>query len=121
LKLVRSHGLVAMERLNIRGMSRNHRLARAILDAAWGGFQNILAYVAPSAGSEAAAEDARGTSQECSGCGEDVPKTLSVRVHRCPRCGLCLHRDENAARNILARVLLARTGPAGVNGHPAVA
>ena len=41
------------------------------------------------------------TSQNCSGCGEKVPKTLAVRVHACPYCGLVVDRDENAARNIL--------------------
>ncbi len=115
LDLVRSSGLVAVEGLNIRGMVRNHRLARAISDAAWGGFVDILTYKAASAGSEVVVVNARGTSQECSGCGVAVPKPLSVRQHVCPSCGLTLHRDENAARNILARALLARTGPAGVN------
>ncbi len=42
------------------------------------------------------------TSQACSNCGEMVKKSLSVRVHRCPACGLILDRDVNAARNILA-------------------
>ena len=115
LDLVRSSGLVAVEGLNIRGMVRNHRLARAISDAAWGGFMNILTYKAASAGSEVVVVDPRGTSQECSGCGEVVRKDLSVRRHICLSCGLSLHRDENAARNILQRALLARTGPAGVN------
>jgi transposase len=41
------------------------------------------------------------TSQDCSGCGERVHKTLSVRTHVCPCCGLVLDRDENAALNIL--------------------
>jgi putative transposase len=41
------------------------------------------------------------TSQDCSGCGERVPKSLSVRTHVCPACGLVLDRDENAAKNIL--------------------
>ena len=40
------------------------------------------------------------TSQDCSGCGERVPKSLSVHTHVCPSCGLVLDRDENAARNI---------------------
>ncbi|HST88985.1 MAG TPA: zinc ribbon domain-containing protein [Ktedonobacterales bacterium] len=40
------------------------------------------------------------TSQDCSGCGERVRKSLSVRTHICPSCGLVLDRDENAARNI---------------------
>jgi putative transposase len=121
LDLVRSCGLVAVEGLNIRGMLRNHRLARAISDAAWGGFVSILTYKAVSAGSEVVVVNARGTSQECSGCGEVVRKDLSVRQHVCPHCTLSLHRDENAARNILARALLARMGPAGVNVQQDVA
>jgi putative transposase len=46
--------------------------------------------------------DPRGTSQRCSGCQSVVKKTLSQREHRCSNCGLVLHRDENAARNVLA-------------------
>jgi putative transposase len=41
-----------------------------------------------------------GTSQNCSGCGTKVPKTLSDRLHACPECGLTLDRDHNAAINI---------------------
>ena len=41
------------------------------------------------------------TSQQCSGCGELVPKPLEERTHRCPFCGLVLDRDHNAAINIL--------------------
>jgi len=115
LNLVRSHGLIGVERLNIRGMVKNHSLARAISDAAWGGFVNILCYKAESAGAEVVAVNPAGTSQNCSGCGIVVRKPLSQRIHSCPDCGLVLHRDENAARNILARALLARTGPVGLN------
>ncbi len=42
----------------------------------------------------------RNTSQNCSACGEYVPKALSCRTHSCPYCGLELHRDKNAAENI---------------------
>lgn len=45
----------------------------------------------------------RNTSQICSNCGKPVPKGLSVRVHKCPHCGLVLDRDVNAAINILRR------------------
>ena len=58
--------------------------------------------------------DARGTSQECSGCGRVVAKDLSQRWHSCD-CGCSLDRDENAARNILAGGLPAWTKPAGRN------
>ncbi|MGK7928696.1 MAG: zinc ribbon domain-containing protein [Spirulina sp.] len=46
-----------------------------------------------------------GTSQDCSGCGTKVPKTLSVRTHECPKCRLILDRDENAAIKILHQAL----------------
>ena len=47
----------------------------------------------------------RFTTQDCSGCGFRVKKTLSMRTHVCPSCGLVLDRDENAALNILAAAL----------------
>jgi putative transposase len=94
-------------------MLRNHRVSRAIADAAWGSFLATLRYKAARAGVEVAEVDARGTSQVCSGCGQVVEKSLSQRTHSCD-CGLVLHRDVNAARNILA-VALARTGPADAN------
>jgi putative transposase len=62
------------------------------------------------------AVDPFNTSQACSQCGTVVPKDLSVRVHVCPRCGLALDRDVNAARNILNLALQpARTGRLGLN------
>lgn len=114
LKLVRRFGFIAVESLNVRGMLRNDRLSRAIGDAGWSGFLLILKSKAESAGVQVVEVDPRGTSQECSGCGQTVFKELSVRRHDCPCCGLSLHRDENAARNILARASLkARIGLAG--------
>jgi len=54
---------------------------------------------------------ARFTSQKCSRCGEYVQKSLSVRTHLCPSCGLVEDRDVNAARNILrAGAPPSRTG-----------
>ncbi len=113
LGLCRRYGLIAVERLNIVGMLRSRRFSRAIADAAWGGFLVTLRYKAESAGVEVVEVDARGTSQACSNCGRVVEKPLRQRVHSC-ECGCTLHRDVNAARNILG-VALARTGPAGAN------
>jgi putative transposase len=96
-------------------------MSRAISDAGWASFIEVLTHKAASAGAMVVAVNPRGTSQLCSGCGTKVVKTLSVRQHTCPHCGLSLHRDENAARNILARALLARTGPVGANGESPVA
>jgi putative transposase len=119
LKLVRRYGFVAAERLNIRGMLRNGRLARAISDVAWGNFLLTLEHKAASAGVPYVGVDPRGTSQRCSGCGATVPKTLKDRWHGCPRCGLSLHRDENSAREILRLGLLARNGPVGAKDRVA--
>jgi len=121
LSLVRSHGLIGVEGLTVKNMVKNHSLARAISDAGWASFVNILRHKAESAGAEVVAVNPAGTSQECCECGETVKKLLRERWHRCPHCGLVLHRDENAARNILARALQARMGPVGVNAESRVA
>jgi putative transposase len=116
LKLVRRYGLVAVEDLNVRGMVKNHCLARAISDAGWSSFRSILKSKAESAGVQVVEVDPAYTSQVCSSCGQLVQKALSERWHTCD-CGCSLHRDVNAARNILARGQV-RTEPVGANvGH----
>ena len=51
------------------------------------------------------AENPRGTSIDCSDCGERVPKTLADREHSYPSCGLVLCRDVSAAINIFNRAV----------------
>jgi putative transposase len=118
LSLVRRFGFIAVESLNIQGMVRNRRLSRAISDVAWGGFVATLRHKAESAGVEVIEVNPAGTSQHCSGCGQLVPKKLSERQHHCPHCGLTLHRDVNAARNILARAFTASGSGAWVSTEP---
>jgi putative transposase len=114
-RLVLAFGFIVAEALNIKGMLANGRLACAISDAGWAGFLNVLRCKAEKAGAAFVAVDPRGTSQECSRCGQEVRKDLSVRWHDCPHCGLSLDRDHNAALNILARARPARTEPAEAN------
>jgi len=64
-------------------------------------------YVTKQAGVWVVPVNPRGTSQLCSGCGQNVPKDLSQRTHACPYCGLVLGRDHNAGRNILSRGMRA--------------
>ncbi|MCL2934914.1 MAG: transposase [Trichodesmium sp. MAG_R03] len=45
------------------------------------------------------------TSQDCSNCGEKVPKELSKRTHSCPHCGIVIEGDVNTAINIKNRVV----------------
>ncbi|GET44354.1 transposase [Microseira wollei NIES-4236] len=97
------YDLIAFENLNIKGLAKT-RLAKSILDAAWGAFLNILQAVAVKRGKWAMEGNASGTSIECSSCGERVEKTLKDRVHDCPHCGLIIDRDWNSGINILNRV-----------------
>lgn len=120
LFLIRLYGLIGVEGLRVANMLKNHSLARAISDAGWAGFVNVLRCKAERAGAEVVTVNPAWTSQECSGCGVVVAKTLAERWHTCPHCGLSLHRDENAARNILARALLARTRPTNLKSNPAL-
>jgi len=65
----------------------------------------MLAYKTRILGRRFTQVPAHYTSQKCSGCGELVPKSLSVRTHICPHCNLTIGRDENAAKNILSIAL----------------
>lgn len=102
--LVNCYGLIAAEDLQVTNMLRNHHLAKSISDAGWNLFINILTSKAAEAGREVIKVDPRYTSQACSGCGAIVPKPLSQRWHSCP-CGCELHRDVNAAINILRKAI----------------
>lgn len=104
-KLVNRFGLMVFEKLDIADMQSNGNkvVNRGIADVAWGRFVQFTLYKAEGAGRACVLVNPRGTTQTCSGCGEIVPKDLSVRVHECPQCGLTIDRDLNAALNILAR------------------
>ncbi len=100
LALLRDYDTIYLEDLQVANMVRNHHLAKSISDAGWAGFRSILTYKAVCAGKRVVAVPPAYTSQDCSGCGTRVPKSLSVRTHVCTSCGLIVDRDENAARNI---------------------
>ena len=116
-ELVATYDLIVHEDLKIANMTRSasgtveepgknvaqkRGLNKSIMDAAWGILLFQLAYKAESAGVHVVAVNPRGTSQRCSGCSAVVPKRLAQRTHSCPKCGLELGRDHNAALNILA-------------------
>ena len=100
LALVRANDTIYLEDLQVAHMVRNHSLAKSISDAGWRQFRTILEAKAACAGRRVVAVPPAYTSQACSGCGALVRKSLSVRTHVCPSCGLVLDRDENAAINI---------------------
>jgi putative transposase len=100
-QLVKDFDLIAIEKLNILGMSKGI-LAKQINDVAWSSFFNMLRYKAENADKTLIEVNPSYTSQDCSACGERAKKGLSVRVHHCLKCGLKIHRDENAAINVLS-------------------
>lgn len=101
--LVKEYDLIAIEKLNILGMSKGI-LAKQIHDAAWSSFFQKLKYKAENAGRELKEVNPNGTSQTCI-CGETVKKNLSVRHHRCLSCGHSEHRDIVSAKVILKRAV----------------
>ena len=124
LALVRTNDTIYHEDLQTANMLKNHHLAKSISDAGWSAFLSILSYKAACAGRRVVAVPPAYTSQRCSGCDVVVAKGLSVRWRSCPECGTSLHRDHNAALNILAlgkrqgavgQTAQARTWPIGAS------
>src|SRR2546425_1890060 len=113
--LVSSHDVIAYEQLQIRNMVKNHHLAKSIHDAGWGTFISWVNAYGMMHAIPVIAVAPQFTSQECSACGTLVKKSLSVRTHICPSCGVVLDRDHNAALNILAKALERTAGHAGTD------
>jgi putative transposase len=105
-QLVDKYELIVYEDLTITNMVKNHHLVKSISDAGWDQLMRFTQYKAEEAGSWVEYVNAYGTTQVCSRCGKLVPKTLAMRMHRCPYCGLVLHRDTNSATEILDRSVL---------------
>jgi len=101
-KLVRKFSVIVIEDLNVSGMLKNGKLAKAISDMGFNEFRRQLNYKAPIAGADVIIADRWfPSSKRCSECGEIHRKlTLSDRTFVCPACGFKLDRDENAARNL---------------------
>jgi putative transposase len=113
--LVRGHDLIAIEDLNVAGMVRNRRLARAISDCGWGEFRRQLDYKCQRAGRRLVVTGRwYPSSKTCSACGFLLAElSLSARTWRCPSCRVLHDRDINAAKNILAAGLAAARGCPG--------
>ena len=105
--LLKKYDVIAVEDLNVKGLART-RLAKSVLDAGWSSFLSILTNKAVNAGLLVIPVSAYNSSQDCSRCGENVPKKLHERWHHCPDCGCSLDRDHNAAIIIKNRAV----------GHP---
>ena len=116
--LTQKYKTITLEDLNISNMVKNHCLAKHIHDAGWGMFARMCSYKAVTCGGTAEQVVPNGTSQTCNKCGTHVKMTLKDRVFTCPSCGEVCDRDENAARNILARGTVGLTGTTPVERRP---
>ncbi len=100
-QLARDIKYIGIENLNIKGMVKNHRLAKSISDVSWGSFFSYLKYYKTIFEGEII-EVGRfePTSQTCSSCGHKQNMTLDKRIFGCEDCGLKIDRDLNASLNI---------------------
>jgi len=105
-KLVNTSKFIAVEKLNIKSMTKNKRGEyynhRNILDSSWGMFLQMLKFKAESAGIEYIEVEPRNTSKMCCKCGKLQDMPTNIRIYKC-KCGHIIDRDYNASINILAK------------------
>ena len=113
--IARTYSTVCIEDLNVAGMVKNRRLAKAVSDAAFGEFRRQLEYKTARTGATLHVINRwYPSSKTCSGCGRVKAKlSLSERVYRCDGCGLVMDRDLNTAVNIK----VAGSAPETLNAH----
>jgi putative transposase len=100
--LAQNHSEIVIETLNIKGMSKNHKLASAILDSGFFEFKRQLEYKCNWYGSVLTKVDMfYPSSKTCSHCGhkKSILK-LSERTFKCEECGFSMDRDLNASINL---------------------
>ena len=105
--LVRNYDVISLEDLNVRGMVKNHNLAKAITNASFGEFNRQIEYKAQMYGKQIYRVDRFfPSSKTCSNCGcvqDEMP--LRVREWTCHDCGAHHDRDINAATNLLRQAM----------------
>ncbi|WP_461242756.1 RNA-guided endonuclease TnpB family protein [Secundilactobacillus muriivasis] len=112
-QLVREYDVLVVEKLSVKNLMKNHRLARSIANAAWGTLVRLLTYKFEWAGKQLIIVNPKNTSRICHVCqqkntdfdGLSTHEWLAVRDWQCPNCQTTLDRDINAALNIKQRGL----------------
>lgn len=100
--LTKNHSEIVIEDLNIKGMSKNHKLASAILDGGFYEFRRQLSYKSEWYGSKLTVVNRfYPSSKTCSNCNE-IKKDLKLsdRIFKCTHCGHKIDRDLNASMNL---------------------
>lgn len=100
--LVRHYAYFGLENLNIKGLMKNHRLAKAISDVSFYEFKRLLSYKAEYNNRRVIEADTfYPSSKTCSKCGS-IKETLTLkeRIYECENCGLKIDRDYNASLNL---------------------
>lgn len=106
--LVRQYDVIAIEDLKVKNLQKNHCLAKAIANASWNMFRQMLEYKCERYGKELIAINPKNTSRVCSKCGfNSGAKPLEIREWTCPNCQTHHDRDINAAVNILHKAMPA--------------
>jgi transposase len=100
---------------------RARNVARRIAETGMGLRIRRVTHLCRVSGALSVAVEPRGTTRECSACGEDVPKNVGERLHVCPRCGLTADRDVNAAVNVVGRARREFRSSADPSGRIAAA
>ena len=110
--LTTHYGEIAIEDLNVKGMTRNHRLAQAVNDVSFGELRRQIEYKAATNGVKVMKADRYyASSKTCSVCGEKKDDlTLSDRTFCCKHCGAVLDRDYNASLNLLGLLINHKIG-----------
>ncbi len=111
---------IAIEDLNVKGMQKNHSLARSISDVAMGEMRRQIEYKAALNGESVTKADRfYPSSKTCSCCGAIMQDlTLKERTYNCPACGAVIDRDYNASLNLLS-LITKKIGTDGPESTPA--
>jgi putative transposase len=101
-RLVRDYDTIVIEDLNVKGMLKNHKLARSISDCGFGMFRSLLQSKCKMYGKELVVADRFfPSSKTCSKCGHKKEELkLSERTFVCENCNFEIDRDLNAAINL---------------------